>query len=183
MHTSCYVPFFAGQDSLLPSYGIGHKGGLVDRQNSAMWAFRYVQQIATIRYSRMIEDINELQNSMFQRAVTIQRQAAKSLHGNPSALATVANKHADLVVKSWWALADHLIYKYADGNVYTDASNKTSERAPPGYPAWWLEAVATRTDRPHLCRACSWRVEAESTVVPVLEKDEKMDTLECKAGR
>ena len=31
-----------------------------------MWAFRYVQQIATIRYIRMIEDINELQNSMFQ---------------------------------------------------------------------------------------------------------------------
>jgi dipeptidase len=141
-HTSCYVPFFAGQDTLLPSYGVGHKGGLVDRQHSAMWAFRYVQQVATIRYSRMIADINELQDAMFQRAVTMQQQAAQSLHGNASGLAAVANAHAALVVKSWWALADHLVYKYADGNIYTDASDKTSGKSTPaGYPTWWLTAV------------------------------------------
>ena len=141
-HTSCYVPFFAGQNALLPSYSVGHKGGLVDRQYSAMWAFRYVQQIATIRYSRMIKDINELQESMFQRAVTMQQHAAQSLHGNASGLASVANKHAALVVKSWWALADHLVYKYADGNIYTDASDKTPGKSTPaGYPTWWLKAV------------------------------------------
>ena len=140
-HTSCYVPFFAGQESLLASYGVGHKGGLVDREKSAMWAFRYVQQITTIRYSRMINDVNELQTAMFKRARDMQKKA-QSMPTNASALADLANGHAALVVKSWWALADHLVYKYADGNIYSDPSDTSAGKSTPaGYPRWWLEAV------------------------------------------
>ncbi len=42
----------------------------------------------------------------------------------------VAN--AEAVVRRWWQLADELIEKYADGNIYGQ---------PQGYPAWWLKAV------------------------------------------
>ena len=39
------------------------------------------------------------------------------------------NQHAALVVKSWWALADYLVYKYADGNVYTMPPTRLRGRA------------------------------------------------------
>ena len=146
-HTSCYTPLFAGSNSVLASYSTGHKSGIVDR-GSAMWAFRYVQQIVQIRFNSMIKDVKELQDAMFHRALLLQ-QAVRGLGANATALAEAANGHATLVVKSWWALADYLVYKYADGNVYSQPSATASGVSTQGgYPVWWLKAVGYQDGPP-----------------------------------
>ncbi len=140
--TTCYIPLLAGQTELLSAYSRGHKGGIVDR-SSAMWAFRYVQQIANIRWNRMIVDIKNMQNILHKKGLKMQAKAA-SLPNRTSgdAITSLSTAHAELVLKSWWALGDYLISTYADGQVYVDATEYGPGKASPaGYPVWWLEAV------------------------------------------
>ena len=51
-------------------------------------------------------------------------------------LAAAAAANAEEVTRSWWALFDELLFKYADGwrNVPTLGQGI-------GYPAWWLRSV------------------------------------------
>ena len=142
--TTCYVPLLAGQETLLASYSRGHKGGPVNRE-SAMWSFRYVQQLANIRWDRMMVDITELQQMMHDKGVEDVQNMASKLplsKRNGTTLAYIANGHAADVVKGWWALADFLMSKYADGNMYTDSTKYgPGHSKPAGYPIWWLKAV------------------------------------------
>ena len=72
----------------------------------------------------------------------MRQQAIAMKHPTGAALAQLSNAHAALVLKSWWALGDRLIYKYADGNIYEDSTEYgPGKSSPAGYPVWWLEAV------------------------------------------
>ena len=147
--TTPLVPFFAGQDSLPLAYSVGHKGGPIDK-SSAMWASRFVQMTSNIRFDHMYADIRELEGALHgtgREMVTQQQRASAAGHlpkgVSASALAAAANAHAAMCVKSWWALADHLMYKYADGQIYADTPSTVGAGAakPAGYPVWWLRAV------------------------------------------
>ena len=142
--TTCYVPFLAGQDTIPESYGQGHKGGLVDR-SSAMWAFRYVQQLVNIRWDRMMTDVREMQHVLEHRGVQHVQVKASQLPAdqrNGTRLAALSNAHASFVTQTWWMLADVLMAKYSDGNVYRGNSEYGPGAAnPAGYPVWWLKAV------------------------------------------
>ena len=144
--TTPLVPFFAGQDAIPASYSVGHKGGPVNK-DSAMWASRFVQMTSNIRFDHMYADIRQLEGALHGtgRAMVAAQQAASAGTGTvtPGALTAVANKHASLCVTSWWALADHLVYKYADGQIYADtpSADGAGQAKPAGYPVWWLRAV------------------------------------------
>ncbi len=154
-HTTAYVPLFAGQDSLLPAYSVGHKGGPLDRA-SAMWAFRYVQQIVNIRFDLMMKEVQDLQRAlhgsarqMQDAAVAAWQEKGKPTYHNATALSSATNTHAALVLRSWWLLADHLIWKFAEGNIYTVPSEiGPGTPKPAGYPVWWLRAVGYQNGPP-----------------------------------
>ena len=140
-HTTEYVPFFGGQNFIPEAYGRGHKGDLPDR-SSAIWAFRYVQQIVNIQFNGMMTDVKALQGKMHAKALQNMQYAISQYKTNTSLLAVIMNNHASKVLENWWKLSDLLVYKYADGNVYSDPSESAPGTATPlGYPSDYLEAV------------------------------------------
>ena len=149
--TTCYIPLLAGQETILESYSRGHKGGIVDR-TSAMWAFRYVQNLVNIRWNRMMNDVNRLQTILHHRGVqSVQMMASKIPENerNSTVLAQLSNDHASIVLKSWWNLSDYLVSKYSDGNIYSGMSEYGEGHAiPAGYPIWWLKAVGHENGPP-----------------------------------
>ena len=140
-HTSEYVPFFGGQTFIPEAYGNGHKGDLPDR-TSALWAFRYVQQIVNIQFNGMMTDVKALQSKMHSKAVMNKENALAEYKTNTSLLAVLMNKHAADVLDSWWKLSDLLVYKYADNAIYSDPNESSAGTADAqGYPSDYLQSV------------------------------------------
>ncbi|MGB4337934.1 MAG: C69 family dipeptidase [Bacillota bacterium] len=136
-HSTCYVPFYCGQDSVPESFARGSRAVLDD---CAWWAFNYVSNIADLKYSYMIEDIKALYTKFETEALAMQpavEQAALDLYKVDPDLAMAfltnyTNAHAQKVVDAWWKLADDLMVKYQDG--YVDLKTV-------GYPDEWLMDV------------------------------------------
>lgn len=64
-HGTCFVPIPVGVKDVPESYRRARQG-VLDRQ-SAFWAHRYVENLATIKFSYMIKDINATQ-AQFEEA-------------------------------------------------------------------------------------------------------------------
>lgn len=137
-YATCYVPFYCGNTEVPESFASGSRA-FFDK-DSAWWAFDYVANLADLKFSYMIQDINAVQNEFegefFAMQPAVEEAAKKMYYKNPDLaikyLTEYSNNAATKVVDRWWDLADELIYKYNDG--YVD--NKSV-----GYPTWWLEAV------------------------------------------
>ena len=114
----------------------------LDRGVSAWQGFRFVFNIAQLKFKFMILDIAEMQRAAENRSLALQAVLDKEYIDNPTA-ATLDNiqaqysANAEQVVRDWWNLADELVMFYADG--YCNGCGRAPRHM--GYPAWWLTAV------------------------------------------
>lgn len=140
--TSCFVPFYAGVNDLPRVYQTGNTAKF-DRE-TAWWAFNFVSNWATLKYSYMIKDIQarqkQLEDKEFTALSRVDKRALALYRQDPARarkyLTGYSVKNAEDVVKAWWGLGDYLIAKYSDGYV-----NKPKIGQEVGYPEWWLDAA------------------------------------------
>ncbi|EDQ88830.1 uncharacterized protein MONBRDRAFT_25939 [Monosiga brevicollis MX1] len=140
-HGTCYLPLFSGQTEMAEAYRQARAGKL--NRTSAFWAFRYVENLANLRFDAMIQDINAQQRTYEAEGVALRAQlvaAAQAGHVDVANLTTASLALTQRVVAKWWELADDLMVKYADGWVTVNLG-PVDAAAPPGYPAWWLKQV------------------------------------------
>lgn len=137
-HTSCYVPFPAGMTTV-PSQYSNNSLARVDRGRSAYQASRFVFNIAQLKFSYMIQDIEAAQAFYENRSATLEHAVTQRYltDGNLSAVEEAYSHNAEDVVAAWWDLSDQLLLHYADG--YCNDCGRAPRHV--GYPAWWLEAV------------------------------------------
>jgi dipeptidase len=141
-HSTCYAPFYCGITALPKSYTVGSLTRF--SRDSANWAFDYVSNLADLKYSYMIKDINAKQREVESRQFALQpviETAALALYEKDPALGTkfltnYSVENANRTVSEWWALADFLFTKYNDGYV-----NIPKVGTSVGYPDGWLKAI------------------------------------------
>jgi len=128
--------------------------GSLDRfsWDSAWWVFNFVANIANLKYSFMIEDIQAVQRELEGRFLSMQpviEQAALALaETDPDLmrefLTSTSVGQAEEVVRRWKELGEFLLAKYNDGYV-AGGDEEDVER---GYPESWLrEVVRARPDQ------------------------------------
>ena len=130
---NCLLPFYCGVTDLP---GCVQKMNLTDfDMDCAWWAFNFVANFATIKYSYMMSDLQELRTKLEGEAYErIAKDAQGGAYPTPEELTSYCNDNAELVRKAWWKLANQLIVKYNDGC-------RTSSTAPMqkiDYPEPWL---------------------------------------------
>ncbi len=131
---NCLMPFFCSVTGLPDCV---QKMNLVDfDMDCAWWAFNFVANYATIKYSYMMPELQTLQAKLEKTAYG---QVAKCMVENPDAtyLTAYCAKNSESVRKDWWELAKRLIVKYNDGCL-------TTARAPMekiDYPEPWLRSA------------------------------------------
>ena len=90
----------------------------------------------------MIVEIEAYQQK--QHASALKLVAAADVTANtttPDALTAAFVAHANAVLTELWTLADHLMFKYADGYINTLTPNGDLHLASEPYPDWWLKEV------------------------------------------
>jgi len=139
----CYVPLYCGIDALPESYTVGSLGKF--SWDSAWWVFNFVANYANLRYCDMRADIQavqrELEGHLLALQPAVEKTALELYRSNPDLMTRYLTDycvtHAELVVKRWRELGEHLIQKYNDGYVQT-APGRPEEQ---GYAESWLRRV------------------------------------------
>jgi len=142
-YTTCYVPLYCGIDAVPESYAIGGLGKF--SWDSAWWVFNFVANYANVRYSRMIRDIQAVQRDLEGTCLALQpavdKTAVELLESDPALarryLTDYSVSHAELAVKRWRELGEHLVTKYNDGYVKNEKGSPQEK----GYPEGWLRKV------------------------------------------
>jgi len=142
-YTTCYVPLYCCINDLPKSYTVGNLQKF--SWDSAWWVFNFVANIANLKYSYMIKDIQKVQTTLEGNFITMQpiiEEIALELSKSDPKLLTqfltdYSVSHGEQVVKRWIELGEYLLTKYNDGYV-------KDERGRPrgvGYPSEWLKEV------------------------------------------
>lgn len=141
--TTCYVPIYCGVTEVPMSWAEG-KRHVFDR-NHAWWAFNFVNNWASLKWSYMIKDINAEQQRyeglFFANQPVIEEKAAKLYKEDPAKavafLTDYTNSNMMAVENAWWTLGEYLVGKYQDGYVMSPEGKQEQV----GYPTEWLETV------------------------------------------
>ncbi len=141
-YTSCYLPFYCSIESLPKSFTVG----TIDQfsWDSAWWVFDVTANYAYGKYSYMMPEIRAAQKDIESNLLAIQpavEKTAVELAKTDPKLATryltdYSMMHAELTVRRWRALFEHLVMKYNDG--YVREQGRSLEV---GYPEPWLREV------------------------------------------
>ncbi len=142
--TSCFMPLYAGMQSIPRSFEIGDHWEF--NRQAARWAFDYVDFHNQVVYSKSIEDVRAAQNvwekSAVDRTPTLDAFAADLYKKDPAAasrfLTDYCLANAERVVDAWWTLGDDLLVKYNHLWVYQKATRK---REALKFPDWWLKLL------------------------------------------
>ncbi len=140
-YTNFFVPFYTSITELPVSYTSGTLKKF--SRESAWWAFNFVANYANLRWSYMIKDIRRVQDEIedleFELQPYVEQTASSLLKNNPDLLKKFLTKYcvdnAEMNVRKWWDLGDHLITKYNDGYIQNDEGNPQEI----GYPEKWLK--------------------------------------------
>ncbi len=142
-YTTCYTPLYCGIREVPRSYATGS----LDRfsWDSAFWVFNFVANIANLKYSYMVKDIQAVQREIEGRYLKLQpvveRTALELLREDPELAAAYLTDysvgHAERLVQRWRELGEFLLTKYNDGYV----QEKPGRPKDVGYPESWLERV------------------------------------------
>ncbi len=142
-YTTCYVPLYCSIDRLPESYTVGR----MDRfsLDSAWWVFNFVANIANLKYSYMIRDIQKVQSELEGLALALQpaveRTAVDLLKSDRELavryLTDYSVSHAEETVRRWRRLGEELMTRYNDGYVQDDKGRPKEV----GYPEEWLRRV------------------------------------------
>jgi hypothetical protein len=132
-----FAPLFVTAGEPPQSYTVGNPAKL-DR-GSAYWAHRYVQNLAQLRYSEMIVDIQNASAHWERRAAHLVESIRSGVEPEPK---QALDAHAARVLAAAWRLADDLMVKYADGGLTTMGADGVSPRSVDlSYPSDWLARV------------------------------------------
>jgi len=142
-YTTCYVPLYCGITEAPPSFTVGSLQKF--SWNSAWWVFNFVANMANLKYSYMIQDIQrvqqELEGNFFALQPAVEKTAAALSKTNPELmhefLTDYSVSHAEQVVRRWKRLGEELLVKYNDGYVKDDKGRPRGV----GYPEPWLHDV------------------------------------------
>ena len=157
---SIFVPFAAGMKSL-PHATLGNHMRL--DKKTLFWAFRYLGNYVQINFETMIQEIIAFQEQAMQSNLELQDYIDSLINDgeNSDKALELYSANANKILEETWDLADHLMFKFADGQVHatpTDvqygtstqprqysAKGVTTKNAPiidqPGYRSEWLEQV------------------------------------------
>ncbi len=135
------TPFYVGVDSIAKPYYTGFSDKF--DQQSAWWAFNFVANWATLKYSYIIKDIKEKQSELeleeIESLKVMDEEALKIYKEDPAKaremLTEYSKTQANKVVKEWWELAWKLVAKYSDG--YVNEPGKMAQEV--GYPEEWYK--------------------------------------------
>jgi len=130
-----FTPFVVQMNDIPKSYRSGHQS-LFSRQ-SAFWAACYVHNVANLKWSYAIQDVQQLQTKLESESIRLLQQKQKTNEG-AAALEQALLENAEKIMSSLWELSDRIVFKYASGFV-NELPDKMSQQV--GYPAWWLDAV------------------------------------------
>ena len=132
-----FVPLIVTAGEPPRSYTVGNPAKL-DR-SSAYWAHRYVQNLAQLRYSEMIVDIQNASAHWERRAAHLVESIRSGIEPMPK---QALDAHAARVLAAAWRLADELMVKYADGGLTSLGADGGSPRSVDlSYPSDWLARV------------------------------------------
>ena len=149
--TTVYVPLWAGVTRVPEAFAVGR----LERfsWDSAWWVFNFVANLANLKYSYMIQDIQAVQGELEGRMLALQpviEQAAVTLaESDPGLMRELLTQHSlaqsEQVVRRWRELGEQLLTKYNDGYV-ADGDDEASVEV--GYPESWLrEVIRARPDQ------------------------------------
>lgn len=161
-YSTCYVPMYCGITSVPECFSVGNGDMLTFSETSAFWTFNLVTNLAYLRYSSMIVDIQKVQKELedkFISYVPVIDKAAETLlskGGEVMArkfLTEYSVNEAGNMNRTWKELANYLLVKYMDGNIKQEKDGKfqrTEFGLPPGplqpgYPEWWRRDVVNAT--------------------------------------
>ncbi len=143
-YTTSYIPLYCCIDKLPKSYTVGNIQEF--SWDSAWWVFNFVANFANLKYSYMIEDIQDVQRKiedhLFNSQFEIEKNALKLLkekqtNSAVNLLTEYSVTKGEETFKKWQKLSYFLITKYNDG--YIKNSNGNPEEK--GYPENWLRKV------------------------------------------
>ena len=164
--TTIYLPVYCGALGVPEAFA-----GDVDlitgfSMDSAYWLFNLVSNFSTIRYNKMIIDIQkvqrELENSFIEKSHSIEEQALKISSENNDTLRLFLTDQSlelsNIMMSEWYKLFKYLIVKYKDGEARQEISGefKTDKSGFPdtpkiyGYPADWAQAMIDKDNPPDL---------------------------------
>jgi dipeptidase len=180
-----YVPFAPSMSSL-PSVTLGHHMRL--NKNTLFWANRYLGNYVQLKWTDMMKEVVAFQSSMHEANLVLQARIDQvflaSAQDDDTETAAESLllywKNAELILQRTWEFCDHLMFKYADGQIHPTPTEPTLygtstprrsyttmgvtiENAPvvdkPGYPNDWLEAVGYPNGPPPPpdCQALDWQ--------------------------
>ena len=141
--TTCYTPLYCGIREIPRSFATGSLKRF--SWDSAFWVFNFVANIANLKYSHMVRDIQEVQREVEGRYLRLQpvveRTALELLEEDPELAAAYLTDysvgHAERLVQRWRELGEFLLAKYNDGYVQREPGRPEAV----GYPEGWLERV------------------------------------------
>jgi dipeptidase len=133
-----FTPFIVGLSDIPASFRSSHHTNFT--RASAFWAACFAHNIANLKWSYMIKDIEARQEILESDSVALvaRLEHQYQLNENFEAIESAYIENAASVVASLWLLSDEIMFKYASGFV-NEPPDGMSQMV--GYPAWWLQAV------------------------------------------
>ncbi len=140
-----YVPMYAGILEAPRAFAVGTADFNTFSWDSAFWAFNWVSNWVYTRYSDMVIDVRDVQQSLegafLAEVPQIDRAALDLFKRSPRQareyLTARSASFTSTVMVRWRALGQELFVKYMDGNV-RDANGKVTH---PPYPAQWYDRI------------------------------------------
>uniref|UniRef100_UPI0032174A05 dipeptidase n=1 Tax=uncultured Draconibacterium sp. TaxID=1573823 RepID=UPI0032174A05 len=160
-YSTCYAPMYCGITEIPECFKVGNGDMLTYSETAAFWTFSQVANLAYLRYSDMIQDIQLVQKELEDKFVTyvpVVDQAAETLHATSEEQARkfiteYSVNEANNMTKRWKKLGQYLMVKYTDGNIKREKDGKfeRTETGMPvspifaGYPEWWYKTIVKAT--------------------------------------
>jgi len=137
---SCLMPFFAGIKEMPKPMETMTLTDFKFGGDSAWWAFNFVANYITLKYSYMIEDLKKVQDELEKEAYDA---VYKIKPGDKVDITKFCQENTQEVLNAWWKLAADLVVKYNDGCITTveGTGDKKVEKIMQkvDYPEWWLK--------------------------------------------
>ena len=130
--TTCYVPIYAGVTEVPEAWSIGDRRAF--DQDSAWWAFNFVNNWAQLRWDAMYEEIHaeraKYMDQFMAEEADIDAEAAKLYEESPEKAAAFlteyTNNAMNTVYEGWWDFAWKLVGKYYDGLCLEEDGSRTT---------------------------------------------------------
>lgn len=140
---TCYTPLYCSITDIPVSFTNGSRKEF--SWDSAWWVFNFVSNYTNLKYSHMIMDVQQVQQTIegkyLELQPVIEATAGELLKQNRALaidyLTDYSVRQAEALVVKWRRLGEHLMVKYNDGYVLDENGRPQGV----GYPETWLRQV------------------------------------------